>query len=228
MIGDPPVVTLRRNFERPSAAQLAAFAGVPTGFVVDAQMGQGAIDHRIKPLWPESIFAAPALTADCGPRDNLGLLVALEVALPGDVIVLATGGYDGTAVLGDHVAAMAKNKGVVAFVTDGLVRDVDGLIAVGFPIWSAGVSPNSPYKSGPCEVGTAVTLGGVAIASGDLLIGDRDGVVVVPRARIDEVAGGLAEVRAKEDEMGRAIAAGLTAPGWVRELLASERTRRLD
>jgi 4-hydroxy-4-methyl-2-oxoglutarate aldolase len=228
MIGDPPVVTLRRGFRRPSAAQLAAFAGVPTGFAVDAQNGQGAIDHRIKPLWPEASFAAPAVTADCGPRDNLGLFVAIEVAQPGDVLMLATGAYEGTSLLGDHVAAMAKNKGIVAFVTDGLVRDVEGLLQVGLPVWCRGMSPNSPYKSGPCEVGTAVTLGGVTVASGDLVIGDRDGVVVVPQARIDEVATSLAQVREKEASMGAAIEAGLITPDWVAELLASSRTRLLD
>jgi 4-hydroxy-4-methyl-2-oxoglutarate aldolase len=228
MIGDPPVVTLRRGFSRPDAAQVAAFAGVPTGFMVDAQNGQGAVDYRIKPLWPEVSFAAPAVTVDCGPRDNLGLFVAIEVAAPGDVIMLATGAYEGTSVLGDHVAAMARNKGVVAIVTDGLVRDVEGLLQVGLPVWCRGVSPNSPYKSGPCEVGTSVTLGGVAIASGDLVVGDRDGVVVVPQARIDEVAAALQGVHAKEREMGAAIEAGLTAPDWVEALLRSSRTRLLD
>ena len=228
MIGDPPVVTLRRGFTRPDAAQLAAFAGVPTGFMVDAQNGQGAVDYRIKPLWPEVSFAAPAVTVDCGPRDNLGLFVAIEVAEPGDVIMLATGAYEGTSVLGDHVAAMARNKGVVAIVTDGLVRDVEGLLQVGLPVYCRGVSPNSPYKSGPCEVGTSITLGGVTVASGDLVVGDRDGVVVVPQARIDEVAAALQAVHAKEHEMGAAIEAGLTAPDWVGELLRSSRTRLLD
>jgi 4-hydroxy-4-methyl-2-oxoglutarate aldolase len=228
MIGDPPVVTLRRGFTRPDRAQLAAFAGVPTGFMVDAQNGQGAVDYRIKPLWPEVSFAAPAVTVDCGPRDNLGLFIAIEVAQPGDVIMLATGAYEGTSVLGDHVAAMAKNKGVVAIVTDGLVRDVEGLLQVGLPVYCRGVSPNSPYKSGPCEVGTSITLGGVTVASGDLVVGDRDGVVVVPQARIDEVAAALQAVHAKEQEMGAAIEAGLTTPDWVGELLRSSRTRLLD
>ena len=228
MLGDPPVVTLKRTFERPSAAQIEALKDVPTGFVVDLMMGQGAVDRRIKPLWPESRFTAPVLTADCGPRDNLGLLVALEVAEPGDVIALATGGFEETAVLGDHVAAMAKNKGAVAFVTDGLARDVEGLIEVGFPVWCAGVSPNSPYKSGPCEVGTSVTLGGVAVRSGDLMVGDRDGVAVIPRDKIDDVIAGLPDIHAKEDEMGRLIAKGLSAPGFVKELLASDKTRILD
>jgi 4-hydroxy-4-methyl-2-oxoglutarate aldolase len=228
MIGDPPVVTLRRGFTRPDAAQLADFAGVPTGFMVDAQNGQGAVDYRIKPLWPEVSFAAPAVTVDCGPRDNLGLFVAIEVAEPGDVIMLATGAYEGTSVLGDHVAAMARNKGVVALVTDGLVRDVEGLLQVGLPVYCRGVSPNSPYKSGPCEVGTSITLGGVTVVSGDLVVGDRDGVVVVPQARIDEVAAALQAVHAKEHEMGAAIEAGLTTPDWVGELLRSSRTRLLD
>jgi len=191
-------------------------------------MGQGAVDQRIKPLWPESAFTAPVLTADCGPRDNLGLLVALEVAEPGDVIALATGGFEETAILGDHVAAMAKNKGVVAFVTDGLARDVDGLLEVGLPVYCAGISPNSPYKSGPCEVGTSVTLGGVAVTSGDLMVGDRDGVVVVPKDKIDQVAAGLGEIQAKEDEMGKLIDDGLTAPGFIKELLASDQTHLLD
>lgn len=228
MLGDPPVVTLKRQFERPSAAQIASLKGVPTGFVCDLLMGQGAVDQRIKPLWPKSAFTAPVLTADCGPRDNLGLLVALEAAEPGDVIALATGGFEETAVLGDHVAAMAKNKGIVAFVTDGLVRDVDGLLEVGFPVYAAGVSPNSPYKNGPCEVGTSVTLGGVAVCSGDLMVGDRDGVVVVPKDKIDAVAAGLAAVQANEDEMGKRIKEGLTAPGFIKDLLLSDKTRLLD
>jgi 4-hydroxy-4-methyl-2-oxoglutarate aldolase len=149
--------------------------------MVDAQNGQGAVDYRIKPLWPEVSFAAPAVTVDCGPRDNLSLFIAIEVAQPGDVIMLATGAYEGTSVLGDHVAAMAKNKGVVAIVTDGLVRDVEGLIQVGLPVYCRGVSPNSPYKSGPCEVGTSITLGGVTVASGDLVVGDRGGAAGGPR-----------------------------------------------
>jgi 4-hydroxy-4-methyl-2-oxoglutarate aldolase len=228
MIGDPPVLTLRRNFERPTKAQLAAFAGVPTGFVVDAQMGQGAIDHRIKPLWPESAFAAPALTARCGPRDNMAVWIAMRVARPGDALVLHTDGYEGTAVIGDHVAAIAKSLGVVAVVTDGLVRDIEGLEQVGLPVFCLGLTPNSPYKHGPCEVGTQVSLGGVTIDAGDILVGDRDGVAVVPRAQIDAVIKGLEDVRRKEREAGERIAAGATIPPWVDELIGSSRTRLLD
>ncbi len=228
MLAEPPKVTLKRRFMRPSSKQIDALQRVPTGFIVDLMRGQGAVDHRIKPLWPESAFTGPVVAADCGPGDNLGLLVAMEIAEPGDVIAAATGAFEKAALLGDHVAAMAKNKGLKAFVTDGLVRDVDGLLEVGFPVFCAGISPNSPYKNGPCEVGTSVSLGGVTVASGDIMVGDRDGVAVVPQAKIDQVIAGLAGVMEQEETMGRRIADGLSGPSWMKDLLASNQTVILD
>jgi 4-hydroxy-4-methyl-2-oxoglutarate aldolase len=228
MIGDPPVLTLRRAFERPSQAQIAALDNVPTGFAVDAMMGQGALDHGIKPLWPEARFVGPAVTAKCGPRDNMAVWIAMKVARPGDVLALDTNGYRDAAVIGDHVAAIAKSLGIVAVVTDGLVRDIEGLEQVGLAVFCRGLTPNSPYKNGPCEVGTRISLGGVAIDPGDVLIGDRDGVVAVPRSRLDEVIAGLDDVRRKEQETGLRIAAGATIPDWVDALIGSSRTRLLD
>jgi 4-hydroxy-4-methyl-2-oxoglutarate aldolase len=228
MIGEPPVLTLRRHVDRPSEAQIAAFKGVPTGFVVDAQMGQGALDHGIKPLWPEARFAGPALTAACGPRDNTAAYVAMKIARPGDVLVLQTGDYEGAAVIGDNLAAIMKRLGIAAVVTDGLVRDLEGLLEVGLPVFCRGLTPNSPYKGAPCEVGTRISIGGVAVDCGDILVGDRDGVVLVPGDRIDEVIRGLDDVRAKEKETGERIAAGATIPAWVDELIESGRTRLLD
>jgi 4-hydroxy-4-methyl-2-oxoglutarate aldolase len=228
MIGDPPVLTLRRGFRRPSQAQIAALDKVPTGFAVDAMMGQGALHQGIKPLWPESRFVGPAVTAKCGPRDNMAVWIAMKIARPGDVLALDTNDYLDAAVIGDHVAAIAKSLGIVAVVTDGLVRDIEGLEQVGLPVFSRGLTPNSPYKNGPCEVGTRISLGGVAIDSGDVLIGDRDGVVAIPQARLDEVIAGLDDVRRKEQETGDRIAAGATIPAWVDELIGSSRTRLLD
>jgi 4-hydroxy-4-methyl-2-oxoglutarate aldolase len=227
MIGDPPVLMLRRDFPRPSAAQVAAFQDVPTGFAVDAMMGQGALDPGIKPLWT-STFAGPAVTARCGPRDNMAVYVAMRIAQPGDVLVLHTGDYRHSAVIGDHVAAIAKRIGIRAVVTDGLVRDVEGLEEVGLPVFCRGLTPNSPFKHGPIEVGTRVSIGGVGVDPGDIVLGDRDGVVVVPRARLDEVIAGLEDVRRKEAETGERIAAGAIVPGWVDDLIESDRTQRLD
>lgn len=227
MIGTPPVLTLKRAFQRPSAAQVDAFADLPTGFVVDAQNGIGALDDGIKPLW-SCRFAGPALTARCGPRDNLAVYVAMRIAQPGDVLVLRTGDHREAAVIGDNVAMIARNLGIAAIVTDGLVRDLEGLEEVGLPVFCRGLTANSPFKHGPCEVGTPISLGGMPITSGDMLVGDRDGVTVIPQAQIAPVIESLDEVRRKEQETQERIAAGGTIPTWVDELIDSAKTRLVD
>ena len=185
MIEDPPLLTVRRRFARPTRAQLDAFAGVPTGFVADAMNGRGALDARIKPIGrtPAS-FHGVAITCHAGPADNLALFGALAYGEPGDVMVCATDGFAETAVTGDLLLGMARNRGLAGFVTDGMVRDVPGIEAVGLPCFAAGVTPNSPARNGPGTVGMPVVVGGVAVGPGDVVVGDGDGIVVVPLASI--------------------------------------------
>lgn len=232
MIEDPPLLTIRGSFARPAAAAVAALAGTPSGHLVDALGGHGALDYRIKPVTQgppaAHAFCGVALTCDCGPADNLAVFAALEAVRPGDVIVAATDAFTGCAVVGDLLLGMARNAGAVAFVTDGLVRDLDGIEAVAIPVFCRGVSPNSPARNGPGRLGLPVTLGGVTVASGDLVAGDRDGVVVVPRARIDEVIQALAGIRKAEAALEAKVKAGLTVPDFVADLLGSGRVRRLD
>jgi 4-hydroxy-4-methyl-2-oxoglutarate aldolase len=218
MIENPPLLTLRRNFPRPSAAQLAAFAGVQTGFVVDALGGRGALDHRIKPIGAESAFAGTALTCAPGAGDVLAVFGTLEAPESGDVVMCATDGYTATAVVGDLVIGMMKNCGIAAFVTDGLVRDTPGIRAVGLPCFAAGATPNSPAKTGPGSVGLPVVVGGVAVAAGDIVVGDEDGVVVVPHRLIDATIARLAAVREAEAALDAAVKAGLTRPVFLTEL----------
>ncbi len=232
MIEDPPLLTLRRNFARPAPEALAALTAVPTGYLVDAQSGRGALDHRIKPLDPapggRNRFCGTAVTCRTGPDDNLALFAALEVAKPGDVILAATDGFTGSAVIGDLVLAMARNRGVVAFVTDGLVRDLDGIDDVGLPVFCRGVSPNSPARNGPGTAGLPVAIGGVPVDSGDLVVGDRDGVVVVPRGRVESVIEALAGIREAEAALEAKVEAGLEIPDFIQSLLSSDRVRWVD
>ena len=232
MIEDPPLLTVRSSFERPAAAAVAALAGAPPGHLVDALGGLGALDYRIKPVSPtrpaDQVFCGVAVTCDCGPADNLAVFAALQALRPGDVIVAATDAYMGCALIGDLVLGMARNCGAVAFVTDGLARDLDGLEAVGIPVFCRGISPNSPARNGPGKAGLPVNLGGVTVASGDLVAGDRDGVVVVPRARIEEVTQALARIREAEAGLEAQVAGGLKVPDFAAALLASDRVRRLD
>lgn len=228
MIEDPPLLTVRSAFPRPAPDQLAALAGVPTGFVVDAMEGRGALDHRIKPLAP---LAAPlvgvAMTCHCGPADNLALFAALATAQPGDVLVAATDGFTGTAVTGDLLLGMARNRGLAGLVTDGLARDLSGILAVGLPLFCAGLTPNSPVRNGPGTVGLPVVLGGVSVEAGDVIVADNDGVVVIARAGAAEVLAKLDQVRAAEAAFEAKVKAGLGVPDFVSSLLKGPRVRRL-
>ena len=133
-------------------------------------------------------------------------MAALAESKPGDVLVVATGGYVGAAVTGDLLMYVARNRGVAGFVTDGLVRDLDDLETVGLPIFAMGVTPNSPQRRGPGSVGLPIVCGGVAIASGDVVVGDRDGVVVVPRARLSATLESLEKVEGGRSRDARARA----------------------
>jgi 4-hydroxy-4-methyl-2-oxoglutarate aldolase len=113
-------------------------------------------------------------------------------------------------------------------VTDGLVRDLVGILGVGLPVYCAGLTPNSPVRNGPGTVGLPVVLGGVTIASGDVLVGDDDGVVVIPRAELDTVSAKLADVRAAEAALEAKVKAGLELPDFVTVLLASDKISRID
>jgi len=219
MINDPPLLTLHRDFPRPTPAQLAAFAGIPTGYVVDALGGRGALDGAIRPLpgLPDRCCGT-ILTCACGPADNLALFGALTVARPGDVVFAATDAFAAVAVTGDLLLGMARNAGVAGFVTDGKVRDQAGIRGVGLPVFCAGVTPNSPARNGPGDVGAPIVIGGVTVASGDIAIADEDGVVVVPRARADEVLARLDAVRAAEASLEAKVKGGLIVPDFIRAL----------
>lgn len=224
MIKDPPLLTIRRDFPRPAAREVAAFAGVPTGYAIDAMGGRGALDYRIKPLAPaDTVMVGVAFTCQCGPADNLALFGALAAAGPGDILVAATDSFTATSVTGDLLLGMAKNRGVAGFVTDGLVRDLVGVLGVGLPVYCAGVTPNSPVRNGPGTVGLPVVIGGAAVESGDLVLGDRDGVVIVPRGQIGQVLERLADVRAAEAALEAKVKAGLQVPDFIQAILDSDR-----
>lgn len=229
MIEDPPILTIKRGVRRPGATQVAALQGVATGYLVDCMNGRGALNGRIKPIDPDhAAFCGVAITCDCGPADNLGVFGALDLAIAGDVILIATDAFESTAVIGDLVLGMMKNRGVVASVTDGYVRDIVGLRKVGLPCYAAGVTPNSPARNGPATAGLPISIGGSNVCSGDLVIGDLDGVVVVPFDRIDEVIATLVSVREAEAALDASVNAGLEMPEFASELLASDRVRNID
>jgi 4-hydroxy-4-methyl-2-oxoglutarate aldolase len=228
MIEDPPLLQIRRGFRRPARAQIEAFRGLQTGFVVDAMNGRGGMDGRIKPIGDSGVFCGVALPCHAGPADNLAVFGALSIARPGDVIVCGTDGFAETAVTGDLLLGMLKNRGAAAFVTDGFVRDIQGIRAVGLPCYAAGLTPNSPARNGPGTVGLPVVVGGVAVNAGDIVIGDEDGVVIVPAARIKQTVARLPAVRAAEAELDAQVKAGLEVPAFIQRLIDAGRFTDVD
>lgn len=208
MIEETPELAVAPRHERPPPEAVAAFRDTPTSFIADALGGTGALDWTIKPLVGTSLFGL-ALTCDCGAADNLALAAAVARSEPGDVLVAATGGHRGAAVVGDLLLGIARNRGVVGFVTDGMVRDIIDLEQLGLPVFAAGITPNSPGRRGPGRVGLPIVCGGGTIASGDLVVGDRDGVVIVPAGELAAAADRLQRVKAAEADLLARVRAGL-------------------
>jgi 4-hydroxy-4-methyl-2-oxoglutarate aldolase len=165
MSEEPPSLVFAPSIERPPAAAIERLQRAPTSFIVDAMGGSGDLDWRVKPIVGKSLVGV-ALTCDCGPGDNLSLIAATARSLPGDVLVAATGGFTGAAVVGDLLLGIARNRGVVGIATDGLVRDLADLEALNLPVYATGVTPNSPGKLGPA-VGFPIVCGGQTVSSGD-------------------------------------------------------------
>jgi 4-hydroxy-4-methyl-2-oxoglutarate aldolase len=221
-------ITVRRHVDRVGAGILKDFAGTPTGFIVDAQLRRGALDHLIKPITTKAAFVGSALTVRCRPWDNLAAHVALQFIRPGDVVVIATGAFEQASVIGEKFVGMARNAGAVAIVTDGLARDAAGIDRVDMPVFARGVIPNSSFKHGPGEVGLPIGIGGCSIDSGDLLAGDRDGVVHVARAEVERVRGILAGIRAAETAMFDQILGGNAKPAKMAAITADLPIRYVD
>lgn len=228
MIKDPPVLDIARQIKRPPKEIVEGFRNAPPSFVTDAMGGRGAMDHRIKPIGKASSFLGVALTCWCGPGDNLALAAAIAQCHPGDVLVAATDGFTATGVIGDLLMGIAKNRGAAAVVTDGMVRDADDIEALDFPCFAAGLTPNSVVRNGPGTVGLPVQCGCVTVASGDIVLGGRDGVVVVPQLRAKLVLEELAAVKEAEAAMLAKVRGGLKEVGFITDLLASDRVRRVD
>jgi 4-hydroxy-4-methyl-2-oxoglutarate aldolase len=132
-------------------------------------------------------------------------------AEPGDVIMCTNESYTGTAVIGDLASGAMRNKGIAAFVTDGLARDRAGIVATGLPLFAMGISPNSPASNGSGQVGAPIVLGGVRVCSGDIVVGDADGVVVIPLAHADAVLARFLAVQAAERSADALVKTGITS-----------------
>lgn len=170
-----------------------AFKDLPSTTLADLLDRAQVMDIGIRPLWHAPRVAGPAYTVRCEPGDNLMLHAAIHRAEPGSVVVVESGDLN-YALAGGNVCAVARRRGIAAFVLDGLVRDLAEIREAAFPVFARGVIPIPGTKKKLGTLGEPVRVGGVLIHPGDIVVADEEGIVVTPAARRQEI---LAAARAK-------------------------------
>lgn len=187
---------------------LQAFAKLSPTTLSDVLTRDRVMDAGIRPLWsPIPRLAGPAYTCACAPGDNLMLHAAIHRAPPGAVIV-AQGGDRDYALAGGNVCATAQKRGILGFVLDGVARDIAESRDNRFPIFGRGLIPFPGDKKGPGTIDEPIMCGGVKVVPGDIVVADEEGIVVVPRARAEEI------LRAAEDKAAKDAAQ--TLEQWTR------------
>lgn len=197
------------------ARAVAQFRALPVANVSDCMSRLTAGGPRLRPMHGSGGMAGPALTVKSRPGDNLMIHKALDMAAPGDVIVVDGGGDLTNALIGEIMSTYAKARGIAGMVINGAIRDADAIRAGTFPVFAAGVTHRGPYKDGPGEINVPVAIDGMVIEPGDLMLGDGDGVLCVPYeavAAVYELASEKAKV--EERELANAAKAALDR-AWV-------------
>jgi RraA family protein len=198
-----------------SKALVEEFAKLPVANVSDSMARMTAAGPTLRPMHASGSMAGVALTVKARPGDNLMLHKAIDMAVPGDVIVVDAGGGLSNALMGELMLAYAVKKGVAGFVLNAAIRDVDAFVETNLPTYAAGVTHRGPYKDGPGEVNVPISIDGMIIEPGDIVIGDSDGVLAVPLADAEEV---LKKTQAKQDaetKQMKNIAEGTNDRTWV-------------
>lgn len=174
------------------------------------ESGGRAMRARVKAAWPGARLAAPAVTVRCTPGDNLAIHVAVATSAPGHVLVVDVGDVAERGYWGEVLTTGAESRGLLGLVIDGGVHDVDAIAAHGFPVFSAAIALRGATKQSTGTVGKPVVVGGVPVDPGDWVVGDADGVTVVPASVLTSVLeAGRARAR-KEEGMFEALRNGST------------------
>ncbi|SNT27952.1 RraA famliy [Noviherbaspirillum humi] len=169
---------INESIVRPEKSLIEQFRGLPVANIGDSINRTFCLNAAIRPF-NDNPLLGPALTVKVRPGDNLLLHKALDMAKPGDIIVVDGQGETANALIGELMVLWAIKLGIGGFVIDGAIRDVTRLRSVGIPVYAAGVTPAGPYKDGPGEINHPVVCGGVVVNPGDIVVGDADGIVVI-------------------------------------------------
>jgi regulator of RNase E activity RraA len=205
-----------RDFERVSPEIVEQAAKFPSSILADVAGRRGALHGRIAPLSPSMKFAGPALTVEVRPGDNLMIHAAMAIAKPGDVILVDGKGDLSSALMGEIMSQQCAAIGIAAVVIDGAVRDSEAIRELGFPMYAAGLNPNGPTKFVPGRLNHPISIGGVSVSPGDLVVGDGDGVTVIERGKAAAMMPlAVEKVAAESKRIAEIKSRKQLRPGWL-------------
>jgi RraA family protein len=195
------------NVQRPARELVEQYRGIPTSNINDNMNRLFCMRHEIKPLNNHALLGT-AVTVKAPIGDNAILHMALDIAQPGDIIVVDGAGALDRSLMGEIMVVYAVGRGIAGFVVDGAVRDLDGLRNAAIPIYAAGVASQGPYKNGPGEINVPIACGSQVVFPGDIIAGDQDGIVVIRPEYAEELAELSREKLEKENAQLAAMRSG--------------------
>src|SRR5689334_7016922 len=205
--------------KRPDPKLVAEFRKMVTPHLSDSMERLYAGGAQLRPMHDGAKLCGPAFTVRTSPGDNLLVHKAIDIARPGDVIVVDAGGVCDNAIIGELMSARAKQRGIAGMVIWGAIRDSAELGAADYPVFAAGVTHRGPYKNGPGEINVPIMMGGMPVNPGDIIVGDADGLVAVPQEVAERVLASAKGILEKETKSMKEIVAGTVDRSWVDKAL---------
>lgn len=225
-----PGFRIRHQIRRPGPFLVEAFRAFPGPLISDLMNRLYTMNPAVHLLTDPDLvpLVGPACTVRVFPGDNLMVHAALDVARPGDVLVIDAGGSQMNAVLGDLISNKARHRGIAGIIVDGLVRDIDGIREARIPVFGRGVTPIGPLHRGPGEINFPIQCGGIVVNPGDILFADNNGAVVVPLEIAEELLKRCLEKTAAEEAYVAAVKRGEFSNAWVHAGLAAAGCQSVD
>jgi regulator of RNase E activity RraA len=219
---------VKLNWERIEKAQVEAFRSLPVANVSDAMSRICALGTGLRPMHRSGALAGPALTVRTRPGDNLMLHKAIDMAKPGDIIVVDAAADIANSLMGELMLAHAIRRGVAGFVLNGAIRDAEAFLERNVPTFAVGVTHRGPYRTGPGEIGMPIAINGTVIEPGDLILGDLDGVVCVPKADAADILKAAIKKHEAETRQMAETESGTVNREWVDKALTEAGCEFID